>query len=128
MKGVQIQFFWKLIIITGIIFGLHIATLHFLDFPLFEHKIVLAYLLNIFIALLVFNVLYIFREKFKKQLGFLFLFGSALKFVVFFLFFNGSYKMDGTVTSLEFAAFFIPYMVTLIVEVYSLTKWLNKLE
>ncbi len=128
MKGVQIQFLWKLVIITGIVFGLHIVTLHFLRLPLFEHKIILAYILNTAIALLVFNGLYIFREKFKKQLGFLFLFGSMLKFILFFLFFNGSYKMDGTVTSSEFAAFFVPYMVTLIIEVYSLTKWLNKLE
>lgn len=128
MKRIQIQFLWKLILVSAIAFGLHILTLYLLEFPLFENKIILAYALNVGIALLVFNILYIFRERFKKQLGFLFLFGSALKFILFFILFNGSYRADGDISGFEFSAFFIPYAVTLIVEVYSLTKWLNKLE
>lgn len=128
MKEIQFQFLWKIVLISAIVFGFHILVLHLLSFPLFENKIILSYTLNVGVALLVFNVLYIFREKFKKQLGFLFLFGSVLKFALFFIFFNGPYRADGEITRLEFLAFFVPYAITLIVEVYSLTKWLNKLE
>ncbi|MDT7831333.1 hypothetical protein RQM59_03020 [Flavobacteriaceae bacterium S356] len=128
MKRIQIQFLQRLILISVIIFGVHILVLDLLGFSLFENKIILAYVVNIGVALLVFNVLYFFREKFKKQLGFLFLFGSVLKFALFFILFNGAYRADGEVSGFEFSAFFIPYAITLIVEVYSLAKWLNKLE
>jgi hypothetical protein len=128
MKGIQFQFLWKIVLISAIVFGLHLFILSSLEIPLFKNKIVLAYVLNVGVALLIFNALYIFREKFKSQLGYLFLFGTAIKFIVFFLFFNSAYKADGIISKQEFAAFFVPYAVTLIVEVYSLIKWLNKLE
>ncbi len=76
----------------------------------------LAYFLNGFIALLIYSLIYALRNKFFDQLGFLFLLGSFLKFAVYFLFFHP--KMSGT--KIEFSLFFVPYVLSLILEVRAL--------
>lgn len=126
MQKVQKDFLVRILLFSAITFGAHILILYTLNLPLLENKIVLAYAVNLATAILVFNVLYIFREKFKTQLGFLFVFGSVFKVILFFIFFNSPYRADGVVSGIEFAAFFVPYAITLIVEVYSLAKWMNK--
>ena len=128
MNPSLLKFSSKLILILTLAFGSHMMTLHVLEFPLFENKIILAYIANAALAILIFAFLLKMKEKYKEQLGFLFLVGSLLKFVIFFVFFYGSYKADGSISKLEFAAFFVPYLLALVVETSSLAKWLNKLD
>jgi len=110
-----------------LIFALHILYLHYNDLPLFDNKIILAYILNYILALSIYIILYLFRIKLKNQLGFLFMAGSFLKFILFFLFFYTSYKADGDISSLEFSSFFLPYVICLIIETTSLVNLLKKL-
>jgi len=128
MNPSLLKFSSKLILILTLAFGIHMMTLHFLEFPLFENKIILAYIANGVLAILIVAFLLKMKEKYKEQLGFLFIAGSLLKFVMFFVFFYGSYKADGSISKLEFAAFFVPYLLCLVVETSSLAKWLNKLD
>lgn len=128
MNQTVLNFSIKLIFLLTVAFGIHLLVLYYLEQPLFENKIMMAYLINIVLAILIYAFLFIMKEKYKEQLGFLFIGGSALKFVVFFMLFYGSYKTDGIITKLEFAAFFAPYLLCLIIETSSLAKWLNKLE
>ena len=113
---------------VAVIFGLHILYLHLNKLPLFDNKIILAYIMNYVLALSVYVLLYSFRVKFKTQLGFLFMAGSFLKFILFFIFFYSSYKADGDINALEFGAFFIPYTICLVVETTSLVNLLNNLK
>jgi hypothetical protein len=84
---------------------------------LFDSELlILAYFLNGFIALAIYILIYALRKKFFDQLGFLFLLGSFLKFGVYFLFFHP--KMSGT--KIEFSLFFVPYVLSLILEVRAL--------
>ncbi|WP_242203366.1 DUF6168 family protein [Aestuariivivens insulae] len=127
----QHPFYGFVIKATGlltIVFGIHLALLHFLGFPLFENKIILSYTVNLLLVIGVFGLLYMLRDKYKSQLGFLFLAGSVLKFAVFFIVFYPFYKQDNVITKLEFASFFVPYVVGLILETLSLGKWLNKID
>ena len=110
-----------------LIFALHILYLHYNNLPLFDNKIILAYILNYMLALSIYIILYLFRIKLKNQLGFLFMAGSFLKFILFFLFFYASYKADGDISSLEFSSFFLPYVICLIIETTSLVNLLKKL-
>lgn len=126
MQKVQKDFLVRILLFSTLTFSIHILILYTLQQPLFENKIILAYVVNLITAILIFNVLYIFREKFKTQLGFLFVFGSVFKVILFFIFFNSSYRADNVVSGIEFAAFFTPYTITLVIEVYSLAKWMNK--
>ncbi|MGC1205949.1 MAG: hypothetical protein WA839_13825 [Flavobacteriaceae bacterium] len=128
MSNPFFSFIIKAVVILIIAFGIHLAILSTLDLPLFENRIVPAYLVNLILVVGIFGVLYLLREKYKSQLGFLFLAGSLLKFTVFFIVFYPFYKLDGVITKLEFAAFFAPYVIGLILESVSLSKWLNKLD
>ena len=128
MNPTIVNFIIRICFFTGVLFGLHILILDYLEFALFDNKIVLAYLVNLFLAILIFCLLFIFKKKFKDQLGFIFVLGSMVKFALFFLLFYGSYYEDGSIQRQEFFAFFAPYILTLVIEVFSLSKWLNKLE
>lgn len=128
MNNTFTRFSIKLTILLIVVFGIHIAVLSLIDKPLFENKIVLSYIINLVLAIAIFGFLYKYRERFKSQIGFLFLAGSFVKFAVFFIIFYPVYKADNDISSLEFAAFFIPYAICLVLETSSLVKWLNKME
>ena len=128
MTGQLKRFIVVLTISLALIFTLHLLFLHFNNLPLFDNKILLAYILNYVLALIVYLLLFSLRIKLKNQLGFLFMAGSFLKFVVFFLFFFSSYKADGIINRLEFSSFFIPYLICLIIETYSLVNLLKNLK
>jgi len=122
------QFLFILTSIITTVFLLHISILYSYDLPLFDHKIVLAYVLNYALAIGIYYLLFYFRIKLKEQLGFLFMGGSFLKFILFFVFFYPSYKSDGNINTLEFSSFFLPYIICLILETFSLVKLLKNLK
>jgi hypothetical protein len=128
MKNTFTLFSLKLSSILAVAFAIHLYVLSLKSLPLFENKIVLAYVVNAVLAISIFGFLFKMKEKYKEQLGFLFLGGSVLKFIVFFIMFYPFYKADGTISKLEFAAFFVPYVLSLVLETMSLAKWLNKIE
>ena len=118
----------KLTFTLLVAFGAHILALNYFELPLFDNKIILAYVINLILAIIIFATLHKLKDKFKEQLGFLFIAGSFLKFIVFFIVFYGTYKADGVIKKPEFVAFFVPYILCLTIETFSLAKWLNKLE
>ena len=128
MSNPFLSFTIKAIVLLSLVFAIHLVVLNTLQFPLFENRIVLSYIVNLILIIIIFGILYLLKEKYKSQLGFLFLAGSFLKFAVFFILFYPFYKLDNTITELEFAAFFVPYVIGLILESVSLSKWLNKLD
>ena len=122
-----IQFLAILIVALGLAFIVHISVLNSSALPQFENLIVLSYVVNCLLAATIFVALYIFRKSLKNQIGFLFMGGSFLKFTFFFILFYPTYKADGDMSRLEFAAFFIPYGISLIVETVFTAKMLKKL-
>ena len=119
------SFYFSLGLVCLLVFGIHILVLYLLGLPLFGYMMVQAYLLNVFLAFVIFSVLYLFRVKWKDQIGFLFLGGSMLKFVFFFIFFYPVYNSDGQMETMEFISFFIPYLVCLLLETLYTAKMLN---
>ena len=128
MSNPFISFAIKAVVLLTLAFAIHLVVLNILQLPLLENRIVLSYIVNLVLVIAIFGILYLLKEKYKSQLGFLFLAGSLLKFVVFFILFYPFYKLDNIITKLEFAAFFVPYVIGLILESVSLSKWLNKLD
>ena len=120
-----IQFSGLLLLLLGLLFFVHLLVLHFVSFPLFENKITWAYSINYVLAVLIFITLTFLKDKVPDSLGFIFLGGSLLKFIAFFLVFNPSYKLDGGTSPVEFTSFFIPYAFCLIIEVIFLIKLLK---
>lgn len=128
MNNPFVRFTLKTGTVMALVFCLHLALLNSLGYPVFENRIVASYSINLLLVILIFGVLYLLKQKLKNQLGFLFIAGSLLKFAVFFIFFYPYYKADGSISKLEFAAFFIPYVIGLVLETISLSKWLNSME
>ena len=124
-QRVVVNFFTQLIIGLILVFVTHNYVLKNKSLPIYDDKIVLAYFINGLLAIVIFLVLLFLRKKQKDQLGFLFMFGSFLKFGFFFIFFYPSYQADGNATRLEFMAFFIPYIFALLIETMSLITLLN---
>lgn len=121
-----INFSVKLMAILGFIFGIHIATLHYLQLPLFNNLIVKSYIVNAIMAIVIYGFLYFFRKKYLDLLGFIFMGGSFLKFATYFILFHPEFKSDGNVVKLEAISFLIPYLICLSIEIYFLIKLLNK--
>ena len=87
-----------------------------------------AYIVNFFLALIIFIILQLAKKRFVTSLGFIYMAGSLIKFTAFFIFFYPSYHADGNVGKPEFLSFFIPYAVCLAFETYYLVQMLNKAE
>ena len=120
-----IAFSLKLIVVLAIVFGIHLFILNQLHFQLYDNLIVRAYIVNLILAILIYLSLYLLRIKHEHLLGFIFMGGSLLKFIVFFIFFYPIYREDGEVTRIEATSFLIPYLTSLVVETYYLIRLLN---
>ncbi len=121
----NVAFVAILVLANLIVLGCHLGVLYSLGLNLWDHMLMPAYVINFLLALVIGLVLYALRHKFTQSLGFIFLGGTALKFLVFFLVFNPVYNTDADVERIEFATFFIPYTVNLIVETTFLVRVLN---
>lgn len=128
MRALPLRFAIVLLATMAVTFVLHLCSLSALGYSLWADMIVLSYIINFLLALGIFLALYFFRNKLSNSLGFLFMAGSLLKFVVFFLVFYPTYKSDGELQRSEFAAFFVPYLVALILETFFASKMLQKLD
>lgn len=122
------KFLLLLPVVLLVSFSIHLWIVSSSGLPLFEHLIVDSYIINALLAIGIFGSLYIFRRMAKDRIGFLFMGGSFLKFIIFFLFFYPTYQNDGTINNQEFAAFFVPYAVALFLETWFTVKLLKNLE
>ncbi|MEA1786630.1 DUF6168 family protein [Arenibacter sp. GZD96] len=115
-----------LFLVLGLSFLSHTFLLAVYEYPPYGNRIVFSYIVNFLLASSIFGGLYALRNTFKNQIGFLFMGGSFIKFIVFFIFFYPAYRSDGVVDKLEFAAFFIPYAIGLAIETFFTAKMLQK--
>ncbi len=123
-----IQFFLLVTLALGITFIAHVLLVEHSGYPTYANLISLSYIVNGLMAFVIYALLYFFRHRFKSQIGFLFMGGSFLKFLFFFLLFYPVYNADGTMNGLEFAAFFVPYGICLLLETIFTAKMLQKLD
>ena len=128
MKITATNFLPIFIIVLAVMFGLHLSILHFMEHPFFSDKIIESYLLNSLVAIFIYYIINTLKTKFKNSLGFIFIFGGLLKFLLFYILIYPSFKLDGTISNFEFAAFFIPYFTCLIYETLAIATLLNNLK
>ena len=123
-----LRYLIALILVLGISFGLHTHIRGQLGLPSTGDLLLVSYLFNFFMAFLIVAGLYAFRYRMRQQIGFLFVGGSLLKFLVFFLFFYPAFTADGTISRAEFSSFFVPYFLALATETYFTASMLKNLE
>lgn len=122
------SFLYRISLTSGLSFGIHLLALNFLQLPLFDHQIVLSYILNAAAAVTGFLVLFFLRKTINNQIGLIFFIVSAFKFGLFFVFLYHPYSLDSVITKKEYLTFFIPYFILQTTAIFSLAKWLNKIE
>lgn len=120
------SFVYKLLLLLLVIFIIHISILTLLNYAVFSDFIIATYLVNYLLAVIIYLFINKLKIKYGHLTGFLFMIGSFLKFIIFFLFFYPAYRSDGVMNRFEFASFFIPYLTCLVFETLSLVKLLNK--
>lgn len=104
---------------------IHLGILFLMGLPLFSNMILLSYAVNFILAAFVYLIIQQNLKKNSSHVGFIFMAGSGLKFLVFFLVFYPFYQADETMQTSEFTAFFVPYALCLGLEVFYLSKQLN---
>ena len=120
-----LRFILKITTYLTIIFAIHVSILAFFKKPLFENQLLLAYLINLVLAIVIFKALLFFRKKSNDYLGYVFMYGSFFKFLLFFLFLYPKYNIKPGNSKEEFITFFVPYLICLIIEIKSLINLLN---
>ena len=85
MNKTVVGFIVKLMIALALLFTIHIIILHLLELPLFENRIALSYCINFMLAVGIYVLLFKLRVKYLDLLGFIYMAGSFLKFIFFFL-------------------------------------------
>ena len=123
-----IGFSIRLVIAISVVFGIHFIILSYLNVSIYKNLIIPSYIANVVMAIIIYGALFKLRIKYLDILGFIFMAGSFLKFAVFFIFFNPSFKADGNVSSIEATSFLIPYLACLTIETYFLIRLLNNEE
>lgn len=119
------KFIFTLFIVLAITFGLHIWVTHEMNFSFSISKIGISYTINYFIAIAIFKLFTVFINKKSEILGFIFLFGSLFKFVIYFLVLRPIISETESISKVEFSFFFIPYAICLIIEIYFLVNVLR---
>ena len=105
------------LLLLGLSFLIHVQVI-----PQARAFLVQSYTINALVALVALVLLNFGMEKKKNNLANLYLLTVALKLVVYFLFFHPRFRLDGTVTRLEFFMFFIPYALGLFAEIVVLAR------
>lgn len=85
-----------------------------------------SYIVNNVLAAVIFTFLFRWRKRHIEKLGFLFMAGTGLKFLTFFIVFYPAFYADGELTKDEFVLFFVPYVLSTLVETIFLARILNR--
>ena len=105
--------------------ALHFAYLYANRIDIALASLVFCYLVNFLLALGIYFTLAKLVADENKYVGFVFLFGSAFKFLAYFLIFDPLFKQDGQLSKVEFFLFFTPYLISLVMETIALVKLLK---
>lgn len=113
------------VIILIVIYTAHHLVLHANGISFSDVMLVQAYVANVLVAFVSVEAIGRLSRKMGGNLGYLMLGTGFIKALIYLGFFKSHYNLDGEVKLYEFAAFFMPFALTLIMEVYYSSKRIN---
>ena len=116
------RFFLTAVILLSISFYIHSS---FVSLQL-ESAMIQSYSVNLVLGIIVFIIIEIYKKTHTNIVGFIFLAGSLLKFLVYFVYIYPLLTKTGELTKPKFFVFFIPYAICLIVEIIFLVRLMKK--
>jgi hypothetical protein len=126
MNKTIFSFFTAISTVLLCVFALHSYLQIKMNNEAFSNNLILNYCFNYLLTIIFFGVLIYYKERKSEQLGFIFLFSSLLKFILFFFFIYPDIQALNGMKNLGFVSFFVPYSICLFTEIYFLIKLLNK--
>ena len=120
-----ISFLFYLVLLLSVVFSLHLAVKFFLAEDIFSNRIIQSYLLNFGLGYLSFIVLLLSLKKYINSLGYIYMYTSFFKFIVFYILFKSYFSLDGEIDVGEFLTLMIPYAFTLFAEIYTMSRVLK---
>ncbi len=120
------RFSTQLFLVLSVGLAIHWSLLSLNHFQPKDAFLLRAYGFNFVLAWAIVSLIFWFYNAVRTYVGFLFLAGSTLKILVFFLVFRPIYLQDGQITLLESGGFFVPYLIALFMETRALVRFLIK--
>ena len=105
--------------------ALHASYFYANDISLRVEELLICYGLNFIMALIIYGFLLMLAKRQSAYLGFFFLFGSALKFAIYFMIIAPLLRRDGSLSYADFFLFFIPYLISLVWETIAVINLLK---
>jgi len=124
-KKSLIDFFIVLLISLLAVFFAHLAIKKTMGELLFSNRIIESYLLNFCLGYTSFIVLIFSIKKYMSSLGYILIYISFLKFLIFYFLFKPYYNINQSVEIGEFLTVIVPYSITLTAEIFHLSKVLK---
>jgi hypothetical protein len=119
-------FIFQLTVVLGLFALAHSFLYDHFQVKYTKNELVYSYLFNYLITAVFFLAMIYFKDKRSSQLGFVFLFSSLIKFTLFFIILAPVLRFEGSVKSITFASFFVPYSISLFLEIFYIIRLLNK--
>jgi hypothetical protein len=107
-------------------FILHYVFLRFGYLRAEFNLLIVTYTFNFVLTSVFFGLLLFYSKKRNDQLGFIFMFSSLAKIMLFFLLLKPFLQTDEISKSISFWAFFVPYAISLTLECIALVRVLKK--
>ena len=103
--------FFNIVLVFFLLVSYYLHTLY-----VSEPYLIKSYVLNALAASLVYLLAFFFGRTSQITIGLFFLLGTVFKALIFFVLIYPEFKQDGDQDSKEFFSFFIPYIISLIIE------------
>ena len=126
MSKAALHFTLLIGLILGVGFVIHSSIQHYTHIGSFEFHLILNYLFNFVITCGVTMLLIFFDSRTTNKLGFVFLYSSMFKFLLFFIFIKPNLALSEGSKGMEFMSFFIPYGICVVTETIYLVRLLGK--
>ncbi|MFZ9954486.1 MAG: DUF6168 family protein [Flavobacteriales bacterium] len=94
-------------------FGVHALSQQKLYSDLYANHLILSYSLQMILAIATYTLLMVLHKKHKDKLGFIYITGSILKFIIAYVVLRPVFNADGQISKSEFLSLFIPYLLAL---------------
>ena len=120
----SISFFFLVFLVF---FLIHISVLSFNQVQLTSSSIFPSYIFNFVISILVLIVIIRLGKSKSFYLGFVFMFLSGVKLLIFLLIFYPVFNYDNKIDIIEKTSFLVPYFLGLILEITSVIPQLKKM-
>ncbi|MDA7836543.1 DUF6168 family protein [Salibacteraceae bacterium] len=115
-----------LLVLLLIAYAGHWQVLGIFGHPVEFTQLLPFYSMNYVLGVCIVSTLIALSKSKSEILGFVFMGGSLVKFAVFFIFFYPELHGNDELKKATFNLFFVPYVITVIAEVWYLIRFLNR--